>query len=136
MDTMFIQGPQDTDMPGISPSTSQPDLAVIGEPTSEMVEDKRKPDDHVALDAQINNTFKSTMLDQPTSILDFTLLALLMENSKQIDHEITVVDASNMVDQHGWLRDFLVAEWHKKSFTKVRRLSECPLCIFPVDTST
>jgi hypothetical protein len=134
MDTMSIQEPQDADTLGIPPSTSQPDLAVAGEPTSEMVEDKRKPGDNVALDAQINDTFKSTLLGQPTELLESTLLALLKVISKQIDHEITLSDAENMANQHGWLRDFLVAQWHQKSFTKVRRLSECPLCIFPVNT--
>ena len=130
--------PQDTHTPGISPSTSRPDLAVIGEPTSEMVEDKRKPDDHVALDAQINDTFKLTQLldEMDSKRLNYTLPSLLGEISQQIGHEMAVVDTYNMVSRHGWLRDLLVAQWHKKSFTKVRRLSECPLCIFPVNTFT
>ena len=137
MDTPFIQGPQGTDTPGISPSTSQPDLAVAGEPNSKMVGDKRKLDDHAALDAHINDNFKTSMLDEANIYpLNYILAALLGAISKQIGREITPVVTHTMITQYDWLRDFLVAEWRKKSFTKVRRLSECPLCIFPVNMFT
>jgi hypothetical protein len=138
-DTLTIQGPQDTDSPGILPSPGWPDLAVIDEPTSEMIKDKRKPDDNIALDAQIYTTFRLREIldDLKSSVVEVALPLLLMEISKQIDHEITLVDAVNMVhQQHPWLQDLLIAEWRKRSFTKVRRLSECPLCIFHVNTFT
>ena len=42
---------------------SQPDLAVPGQPTSEMVEDTLEPDVHAAFDIQIKNSFSLLLLD-------------------------------------------------------------------------
>jgi len=129
---LSIWGPQDTDVPGLSPSTSQLDLAVPNEPTSEMVQDKRKSCDHDALDRDINEDYPSILLDLAVPLRDSVLFSLLVAIAQQNRFTINVGRAEEMVQQkYRWLHDFLIGEWREKKFTKVRRLSECPLCTFP-----
>jgi len=131
MDTLPIGGPQGIDVPGIPPSTSQPDLAVPDEPTSEMVEGKL---DDTALDKQIMDDFPSTLLstlldDEDMKIaLKGTLASLLIAIAKQNNLTIKFGNAEDMLEHHEWLWDFLIKKWQERSFSEVRRLSECPLC--------
>jgi len=126
MDTLPIRGPQGTDVPGIPPSTSQPDLAVPGESTSEMVEDKL--DDHTALDKQIMDDFPSTVLStllDKKKALKGSLGSLLTEIAQQ--NNLTLMgNPADMFKQYEWLSDFLIEKWQERSFSEVRRLSECP----------
>ena len=141
MDTLSISGPQSTGDPRASSSINQPDLAVPGQPTSEMVEDKRKPDEHATFDADINKSFSSTWLDiiiGNQSLLEANLLPLLVTIAQQNNYTIDLATAANMMEQkqYEWLRDFLIGKWRGRSFTEARRLSECPLCTFPVLRAT
>jgi hypothetical protein len=118
------------------PSTSQPDLAVPGEPTSEMVEDKRKPNEHAAFDTDINKEFPLALLDLVIGVerqLGAILLSLLVDIAQQNNHTIDLMTAANMMKQkeHKWLRDFLIGKWRDRSFMEARRLSECPLLYLP-----
>jgi len=118
-------------MPGLSPSTSQPDLAVPGEPISEMVKDKRTPDEHATLNSDINtNKLLSKIdLDDPEE-REAALPVLVRKIAGQNNYIIDPVTASNIIAGHDdWLPDLLVMEWRAGSFKKVRRLSERPLCI-------
>jgi len=127
-----IPGSQDTDMPGLSPSTSQPEFAVPNDPTSEIVEDRR---DHDVLNKQINDRFPST--GDTMAMCEGLLPSLLVNIARQNNITINIGTADNMIEeQYKWLREFLIEKWRGKSFTKVRRLSECPLCIFPMDKFT
>ena len=133
MDTLPIGGPQGTDVPGIPPSTSQPDLAVLDEPTSEMVEGKL---DDTALNG-FSSTLLSTLLDDEDMkiALKGTLASLLIAIAKQNNLTIKFGNAEDMLEHHEWLWDFLIKKWQERSFSEVRRLSECPLCqcAFPVN---
>ncbi len=120
MDTLPIRGPQGTDVPGIPPSTSQPDLAVPGESTSEMVDDKL--DDHTALDKQIMDDYPSLGMKKA---LKASLGSLLTEIAQQ--NNLTLMgNPADMFKQYEWLSDFLIEKWQERSFSEVRRLSECP----------
>jgi len=138
MDTLPIRGPQGTDLPGIPPSTSQPDLAVPDEPTSEMVEGKL---DDTALDKQIMDDFPSTLLstllgmDMKKPFKKATLASLLTAIAQQNNLTIKIGNAEDMLQHHKWLLDFLIKKWQGRSFSEVRRLSECPLCqcAFPLN---
>ena len=137
MDTLPIGGPQGTDVPGIPPSTSQPDLAVPDEPTSEMVGGKL---DDTALDKQIMDEFSSTLLStlldmDMKRVLKATLASLLTAIAEQNNLTIKIWNAEDMLEHHEWLWDFLIKKWQERSFSEVRRLSECPLCqcAFPVN---
>jgi len=128
MDTLSIRGHQDTGVPGLSPSTSQPELAVPGYPTSEMVKDKRTPDEHAALDLPIK-TSKSLLkwnLEDPEECDDF--LPILVKKIAQNNGLIDVAESNIYQENHKWLSELLVTEWRAGSFRKVRRLSERPLC--------
>jgi hypothetical protein len=137
---MAIREPQGTDVTEFPLSTSQPDLAVPGEPTSKMMEDKRKPNEHAAFDTNLNKGFPLTWLDtmMDEEQLGAILLSLLVKIAQQNNHTIDLAKAANMMKQerNEWLRDFLIGKWRDGSFTEVRRLSECPLCTFPVDKFT
>lgn len=135
MDTLSISGPQSTGDPRASPSISQPDLAVPDQPTSEMVEDTLEPDVHAAFDIQINESFPLLLLDLKDS-LEGTILSLIKTIAGQNDHKITVGNAEDIVNKYKWLRRFLVEHWQERTFTKLRRLSECPRCTFPVLRAT
>ena len=140
-DTLSISGPQSTGDLRASPSISQPDLAVPGEPTSEMVEDKWKSDEHAAFDTDINDEFPLTLLELVMNMerpLTAMLSSLLEKIAEQNNHKIHLVTALKMMEQkeYKWLRDFLIAKWRDGSFTEARRLSECPLCTFPVLRAT
>ena len=127
MDTLPIGGPQGIDVPGIPPSTSQPDLAVPDEPTSEMVEGKL---DDTALDKQIMDDFPSLGMKKA---LKGSLAYLLTEIAQQNNLTIEMWDAGDMLERYEWLSDFLIKKWQERSFSEVRRLSECPPCAFPVN---
>ena len=138
-DTLSISRPQSTDDPQASPSISQPDLAVPGQPTSEMVEDKRKSDEHATFDAVIIKTYPSQLLDNAIgneTPLEGLLLAVLVTIAEQNDYTISFATAENMMKEYEWLRDFLIGKWQDGSFTEARRLSECPLCTFRVLRAT
>ena len=135
---MAIWEPQDTDVTEFPPSASQPDVAVSGEPTSEMVEDKRKSDEHAAFDTDINDEFPLTLLELVMNTerqLTAMLSSLLEKIAEQNNHKIDLATALKMTEQkeYKWLRDFLIAKWRDGSFTEARRLSKCPLCTFPLD---
>ena len=129
MDTLSIRGPQDTGVPGLSPSTSQPDLVVPNEPTSEMVKEKQTVDEHATLDSAINAS-KLTKLDLEDLVYhEATLLGLLIQITEQNNYTIDYAEASKIIVQHcDWLTESLVKGWRAGSFKKVRHLSECPLC--------
>ena len=61
------------------------------------------------------------------------LMALLQTIARQNNHTIPIAEAEYMIRKHKWLRGFLIAKWQGRSFTEVRRLSECPLCTFAVN---
>ena len=135
---MAIREPQDTDVTEFPPSASQPDLAVSGEPTSEMVEDKRKSDEHAAFDTDLNHEFPLAYLMLSVGkewSFPAILSSLIAKIAEQNNHKIDLVTALKMMEQkeYKWLRDFLIAKWRDGSFTEARRLSECPLCTFPLD---
>ena len=134
---MAIWEPQDTDVTEFPPSASQPDVAVSGEPTSEMVEDKRKSDEHAAFDTDLNHKFPLTLLDifMGEELFSAMLSSLIAKIAEQNNHKIDLVTALKMMEQkeYKWLQDFLIAKWRDGSFTEARRLSECPLCTFPLD---
>jgi len=97
-----------------------------------MVQDKRKSCDHGALDRHINQYYPSTLLDLAVPLRDSVLFSLLVAIAQQNGFTINVGRAEDMVQRkYEWLHGFLIHEWREKSFTKVRRLSECPLCTFP-----
>ena len=116
-------------MPGLSPSTSQPDLAVPNEPTSEMVKEKRTVDEHATLDSAINAS-KLAKLDLEDPVYrEAALPGLLIQIAEQNNYTIDIAEVSKIIIQHrDWLTEFLVKGWRAGSFKKVRRLSERPLC--------
>jgi hypothetical protein len=135
MDTLSISGPQSTGDPRASPSISQPDLAVPGQPTSEIVEDTLEPDVHAAFDIQINKSFSLLLLDMEEQ-LGGILLSLLVKIAQQNNHTIDLATAAKMMQKYEWLQDFLIGKWRDGSFTEARRLSESPRCTFPVLRAT
>ena len=129
-------GTQGTDVqPGPPPSTSQvasdndddDDLAVPGKPRSKMVMDNRTPEDHASLDAMIFNELPSSN----PAFLDIRLEGGLRLIAAQNGYDI---DPIYTLEAYDWLRALLIDQWDKKSFTKIRRLGECPPGLFPVNS--
>ena len=116
-------------MPGLSPSTSQPELAVPGYPTSEMVKDKWTPHEHATLDLPIKTSKLLLKLDweDPEEFDD--ALPILVKKIAENNGLIDVAEVTNIYQEnHKWLSELLVTEWQAGSFRRVRRLSERPLC--------
>jgi len=130
MDTPPVQGPQGTDVQlGLSPPMGQvasdDDLAVPGKSQSKMVKDHRNPDDHAALDARIVSYQHSPVSLDPIGRKG-VLLGTLMIIAQQNGYDAEV---QPMFKTYDWLHDFLIDQWREESFTKARRLGECPLCL-------
>jgi hypothetical protein len=131
IDTLPIRGSQGIDVPGNLPPTSQHDLAVPGEPTSEMVEDKLDHDDDTTLNKQIMGHFPSTLSstllnggnEEP---IEAALASLLTVIAQKNNLTIRLGYAQDMLGRYEWLRGLLIEKWQEESFTEVRRLSECP----------
>ena len=129
MDTLSIRGPQDTGMPGLSPSTSQPELAIPGYPTSEMVKDKRTPNEHVTLDLPIKTSKLLLKLNWEDPEECDVALPILVKKIAQNNDLIDVAEVSNIYQENcKWLSELLVMEWRAGSFRRVCHLSEHPLC--------
>ena len=112
MDTLSIQGPQDTGMPGLSPSTSQPELAVPGYPTSEMVKDKWTPDEHATLDLPIKTSKLLLKLDWEDLEEFDDALPVLVKKIAQNNGLIDIAEVTNIYQEnHKWLSELLVTEW-------------------------
>jgi len=131
-----VQGPQGTDVQlGLSPPTGQVasdgDFAVPGKLGSRMVKDERNPSDHAALDAQILEIYSQSLVPLVLSDRKAVLLGILVKITRQNDYDTMV---EKILNTHGWLQDFLIGQWQEKSFTNARRLSECPLYAFPVNS--
>lgn len=124
---------------GLSPPTAQvagdDDFAVSGKPGSRMVKDERNPSDHwhAALDAQILEIYPQSLVPVVLSDPKAVLLGILVKITRQNDYDTMV---EKILNTHGWLQDFLIGQWQEKSFTNARRLSECPLYAFPMNSVT
>ena len=131
MNTPSVQEPEDADVqlgpPPSSQVTSDNDLAVPGKPRSKMVKDHRTPEEHARLDAVI---FKECSSTDP-ALFFLSLESGLRMIAFQNGYEISPL---HMFQEYDWLRDLLIVQWNNKSFMKVRRLGECPLYTFFVNS--
>jgi hypothetical protein len=94
------------------------------------LEDRRHtPADHADLDAWINERLGFDPFYNDKEQLHKAIIKRILEEiAKQNGHK---VDPKVMLREHRWLQGFLITQWKNKSFADSRRLSECPLSMFP-----
>jgi len=130
MDTLFIQEPPRTDVQlGSSSSTSQVArhvgrFDVADNPASAMVGNQWKLGESSSLDEKVLECISWGDREEGRADL---LPVILRRIACQVDNEISINQAMDLLGGNKWLKETLTAGWKRGSFEDIRCLSECHL---------
>jgi len=132
MDTLFIQEPPRTDVQlGSSSSTSQVArhvgrFDVADNPASVMVGNQGKLGESSSLPVDETVLECISWGDREEGRADL-LPVILRRIARQVDNEISINQAMDILGDNEWLQEIITAGWKRGSFEDVRCLSECHL---------
>ena len=127
MDTLPIQEPPRTDVQlGSSSSTSQVArhvgrFGVADNPASTMV---GKPGEFSSLDEKVLECISWGDREEGRADL---LPVILRRIARQVDNEVSINQAMNILGDNEWLQEIITAGWKRGSFEDARCLGECHL---------